>query len=158
MNPLLIKYGIIALALIGWTTGVYFYATNHEARIWKTAIAEQKVEAEKILAEAYASKARQEQADADKAREVDSVYQAMVNDAYAGRDAFADKLRSARRGQSCGSASTGQAADPSISPSVAGVSDDGSRESDPASRLRDSVLELQRYAKACHSWALSVGR
>lgn len=158
MNPTTIKYGLMALAFIGWTTAVYFYATGHEARKWEAAHAALKAEAADTLTKATQAARDKENADAERARQVDEVYQAMLNDAYAGRDSFNERLRIARRGQSCADTASGQAAHPRGGENVAPLSNDGPGGSDPAGRLRDAALELQRYAVACHSWAIQVGR
>lgn len=158
MNPLAIKYGLMALAFIGWTTGVYFFATSHEARIWKTQIAEQKAEAGKVLSDALGRVREKENADADTARQIDQDHAAELKSIADSRDDFANRLRTARRGSSCGNTSGTKAADPSISENPANGSDDRYGSADPGNRLRDAALSLQVYAKACHSWALSVGR
>lgn len=157
MNPLAIKYGLIALALIGWTTGVYFYATGHEARIWKTLIAEQKAEAEKTLREANAKAAQENERNAQHARDTDEMYQSMLTDAYAGRDDFAARLRERRRASSC-SGLPGTAPATGGGQDAATRRDDGPSDTDSAIHLRDAVMSLQAYSVACHSWAASVGR
>lgn len=158
MNPTTIKYGLMALAFIGWTAGVYFYATGHEARIWKAAIAEQKSEAADLLTDLTEKARAKEAAHAETARNIDVVYQAMLNDAFAGNADFDKRLRDARRRASCPNTGSGQASDTGVGSTVAPSSDDGLGKPDPASDLRDALKELQRYSVACHGFALSVGR
>ncbi len=149
----LVLAGIAAVALMGAGYGGYHYRDLSAI----AAIEKQNAEASKALLDLTEKHRKQEQADADKSREIDSVYQSMVNDAYAGRDDFAKRLRIARR-TSCGGPGTAEAANPSISQEPAAVSESGLSADDIGLRIRDGALELQRYAVACHDWALSVGR
>lgn len=158
MNPTTIKYGLIGLTLLASHGALAYVVSDYKERGHRAAIAEQKAEAERTLTAVVEANRKKEQEDAESARNIDAVYQAMLNDAYAGSADFDKRLRDARRRQSGSCPPGGEAVNPRISPDVAPGSDDGSRGIDPASNLRTAALELQRYAKTCHAFAISVGR
>jgi len=138
--------------------GVFFWAQHIEANAWRVKVSEQKIEAGKVLATALQNNRVKENQDAENARKVDENHAKDLAAATASRDDFANRLRIARRGASCPNPGSTEAPDPGISPDPASISNDGPRGPDPALSLRDAALELQRYARACHSWALEVGR
>ena len=160
MLPIPPQYALIAkMAAVGaLLLGTSWLVADYKDRGHRAEIAEMQAEAERTLTAVTEANRLKEKADADKAREIDAMYQGMVNDAYAGRDAFAERLRIARRGASNCSATAREAADTGVREEPAGSGDDGSGSADPAHDLRDAALELQRYAVACHSWTVSVGR
>lgn len=160
MGPLPNPYVMLAFgaALIASILGGYAYGTAHEARIWKAALAEQKAEAEQLRTTLTEKARAKEAADAESARNIDAVYQTMLADAYAGSAEFDRRLRVARRGASCGGAGSGQAPHPGSGADVAAGGEPGPGSADPAHDLRNAALELQRYAKACNAFAVSVGR
>jgi len=158
MNPFIIKYCFILGALAVSHLGVAWIVADYKERGHRAAIAEQKAEAERTLTAVTEANRKKEQADADNARNIDAVYQTLLADAYAGRDAFAERLRIARRGASCSSTPVRETADPGIRAHTPEGRDDGPGGHDSALTLRDAALELQNYAKVCHSWALTVGK
>jgi membrane protein involved in colicin uptake len=160
MNPLLIKYSLIAVAFIGWTSAVAWTVADYKDAKWKAAYAAQESIAHNLLNNAYAEKAAAEKAASEKAREVDEQHAKDMAAAHAGNDEYDRKLRIAlSRARGC-SASGGQAPNSSVSenPPGGGDSGSGSPDFDAGRRLRNYALELQAYARACHSWAVSVGR
>lgn len=158
MNPLAIKYGLMAVAFIGWTSAVAWTVADYKDAKWKAAYAAQEQVAGALLNNAYAEKAEAEKKSNDKAREVDEKYAQDMAAADAGRDDFNKRLRDAKRRACGGSPPTGQAVNPGIGTEPTGSGDGRSGEPNSASRLRDYALALQRYAVACHEWAVSVGR
>ncbi len=143
-----------AVSLIVVGAGVH----NYVSRGYEAAISAQKAEAATKLSELTKRARKKENEDAENARNIDAVYQAMLSDAYAGRDDFDKRLRIARRGQGCGGTGSGAPSDTGERTDPAAVSEHGPGSPDPAHDLRNAALELQRYAKACHSFAVSVGR
>jgi len=143
-----------AASLVAVGVGVH----NYVSLGYEAAISAQKAEAAAKLTELTERARKKETEDAENARNIDAVYQAMLNDAFAGRDAFDQRLRIARRGARCGGAGSGAPADTGERADPAAVSEPGPGSPDPAHDLRNAALELQRYAKACHSFAVSVGR
>jgi len=161
MNPALIKYGSIALAALLWTGAVYVYATNHEARVWKAAIAEQKAEAAAKLTELTERARKKENEDAENARNVEAVYNAMLADAFDGRDDFARRLRIARRGASCGGTGSSAPVDTGRAADVASGGEVGLGQPvavDPLLQARDGVKALVAYTVACHQRITEIGR
>lgn len=156
---------IILATALGFVlaTGGAYVTGNLQGRkaadnIWQAKVAEQKVEAANQLAAAYAAKAEKEREDADNARRIDEAHKADMAAADAERADFDRRLREARRRASCSSTGGTEAPNTSVSENVAPGGIDRPGSPDPGNRLREAALELQRYARACHSWAHQVGR
>lgn len=161
MNPLAIKYGLMALAFVGWTTGVYFYSANHTDLKWKAAYAAQAVEAGKVLSTALQRVRDKENADAESALKIDQDHATELRSIADSRDDFASKLRDARRGASCRNNPSPKTADPGKPSGATEISDVGLGQAlavDPGIQARDGVRELVAFTKACHDFALKVGR
>lgn len=127
-------------------------------RRWVAAVAKQEAEAAKVVAAAIERNRAKEAQDAENARRIDESHAAELASIRATADDFAERLRIARRGARCPSPGTTQAANTGIGAEPAGSSDNGSGQPDPGNRLRELTKELQAYAKACHAWAVQVGR
>ena len=152
------RYLALGLALVAYTLGVVYISTNHERRAWVARIEAQKAEAAQALADATERNRQIEAEHAAQARTIDEKHAAEMADALASRDDFAERLRLARRRAGSCSGVPSPTPTAGVSENPAGSGDDGPREPDPAITLRDASLSLQSYAKACHSWATSVGR
>lgn len=151
----------VFLALLGSFTAGELDGRSRANDKWKVTISAQKQEASNLLNDAYTLKAKQEQADADKARDIDEKHAAELAVANAGRDDFALRLRNARRGQSCGGSGGREADDPGKREGVAGGGGVGLGQTpavDPIVQARGGVKELVAYANACYLWSMSVGR
>ena len=129
---------------------------DHYGRI----IAEQKVAAAGILAAETAKTEATNARNAELARTIEETNaQKAAADIARGAD-FDKRLRLAvgrERGRCTATSQTapaGSGAEPAESgdPGLGGISPEAIR------AVRDAGLELQRYAVACHSWALEVGR
>lgn len=155
---LLANWKWIIPSLIAAALGVALMVTKLELAALRIAVAEQKVEAGKVLAGALQRLRDKENRDAENARAIDEAHKAEIDSANAGRADFERRLRVARSRPSCGNTTAVKAVDPVVSESPTAGRDDGHRENDIGISLRDAALELQRYAIACHSFATSVGR
>lgn len=152
------RIAIGLIAGIAWTVAVYVYATRHEARIWEAALAEQKADAARTLSAAVERNRLLEAQHAENARKIDETHNAELAAANASRDQFAKRL-SIARGRACsGSPAAVEAPDPGVSAEPAGSGDSRPGQPDPGNRLRELTKELQAYAKACHAFAIEVGR
>lgn len=155
-HPYLILAAVIAF--LGAYMGGNLHGHRAERIVWEKALAEQKAEAGKVLANALQRVRDKENQDAETARRIDETHAHELAVANAGLADFERRLRETRRRASCGNTPATPAVNPGISADIAPGGDDGSRTNDPASSLREAALDLQRYALACHSWAKGVGR
>ena len=158
-----IKIGavVLLLAVVGRSCTVI------ERNAWEAKIAVQKAEAERIGREREQKNRELDNANAEHIRDLDAAYQAALADAAAGRADFersaAERLRNARRGQSCGNVVPGSAVAPGSVPDAALRSDDGLRRNDPriarAGELRAAIKTLQALVRdECYPFIQKYGR
>lgn len=155
-NPYLII--ALLLALGGSFVGGYLKGGADTGARWEAATERLKAEASQTLAEETAKAAAKDAENAELANKLDVEHAKAVQDALATRDDFSRRLLVARRGARCSGPAAPPAADPGVGAGPAPERNDGSGGPDPGLILRDAALELQRYAVACHGWAVEVGR
>lgn len=152
------KYALYAAAAAIALSAAAYAGHRVTSLAWQADMATQERTASALYIDALNTKAAVERANTDLARKVDQDAADAQVAADAGRDDFARRLHDARswaRGPGTG---CGKAASASVGAEPAAVSEPGPGSPDPGSRLRDAALELQRYARACHEWAVGVGR
>ncbi len=140
--------------------GGYFYGGHVKNLSWRAEMAKQADAANAMYIDALNRNAALEAANSLLARTVDETHAKALSDAAASRDDFTKRLRLAASRARCGGPTTGETPHPGIGSDPTGSSDGQYRGPDieAGGRLRDYALKLQAYAKACHSWATSVGR
>ena len=153
-------YVILAafLAILGAYVGGNLHGHRAERVTWEAATERLKAEQAQTLADETAKAVLATQRMDELAREKDAEDEKRRIADAAGRDDFERRLREARRRAGRCSAPTPASVNPGESAGAAPERDDGPGSPDPGLALRDAALELQRYAVACHGWALQVGR
>ena len=157
-NPYLILVAVLALG--GAFIGGYLKGGADTGARWEAATERLKAEAAATLAVETAKAAAADARNAELARTIEETHAQAVKDAASRGADFDRRLRlAASRVGRCGPAAAaaidpGRGSDPAGrgDPGLGGVSPEAIR------AVRDYGLELQRYAVACHSWALEVGR
>lgn len=157
-NPYIIlgAVGIWLATILGTTLVVSDYKdAKHAQKDAKQADA-----ANTLYIESLNRNAALEAANSLLARTVDETHAKALSDAAASRDDFTKRLRLAASRARCANTPSGETPNPGVGPDPTGSSDGQYRgpNIEAGGRLRDYALSLQAYAKACHSWATSVGR
>lgn len=160
MTPTQIKYAALALGFLAWTAVVGWAVADYKDAKFAAAMAKQADAANALYVDALNRNAALEAANSLLARTVDETHAKALSDAAASRDDFTKRLRLAASRARCGNTPTGEAVNPGVGSDPTGSSDGQYRgiNLESGGRLRDYALSLQAYAKACHSWATSVGR
>jgi hypothetical protein len=160
MTPTQIKYAIIAVGFLAWTASAFLFGGRVKDLSWRAEMAKQADAANALYVDALNRNAALEAANSLLARTVDETHAKALSDAAASRDDFTKRLRVAASRARCANTPSGEAPNPGIGSDPAGSSDGQYRGPDieAGGRLRDYAISLQAYAKACHSWATSVGK
>lgn len=162
-NPwMLLGAGVV---WIGTIVGAFFYGEHIDSLSYKTAIAGQERDASTLLAQLTATQAAKDAQAADFARNIDKVTadakEKNAADAAAAQSGFDQQLRRiAGRRASCPSPGTTEAVDTGDGQGSAGERRDRllSQVARDFAELGKSALDLAAYAKACHAFAIEVGR
>jgi len=150
----------MAVGFLAWTASAFLFGGRVKDLSWRAEMAKQADAANAMYIDALNRNAALEAANSLLARTVDETHAKALSDAAASRDDFTKRLRLAASRARCGGSATGEAPHPGIGsdPTGSGDGQSGSIDFEAGGRLRDYALSLQAYAKACHSWATSVGR
>jgi hypothetical protein len=165
-NPL-VRYGVAIAGVLAGLGGLYGWAHHNgalsEREAWQTAIAAQKADAAKMIADRVAENARQEAVsealNAKLSKEVADAH-AQTDDALVAYNrAVADRVRLSRSRPSCATPPAAETpspgGNPQLDPAGIWISGDAAIALGAKSAAAD---DTQAVMSACKSWALEHGR